>query len=243
MGAALFWGLVAGSSLVVGALVAITWSVSSRTLGVVSAFGAGVLISAVSYELVLEANEAADRALPVAFGLFAGAVTFTLGDIAVDRMGGADRKRAGAAHSEGAGLGIVLGTILDGIPEAMVIGISLIGGGSVGVAVLVAVFLSNVPEAVAATSGLRGSGWSTRRVLVLWSLIAAVTSLSSLAGFALLDGVGGSAIAFVLAYAAGAILAMLADTMIPEAFSHGGRLAGLAMTVGFAVAAAITLWG
>jgi ZIP family zinc transporter len=136
-------------------------------------------------------------------------------------------------------LAIVLGTVLDGIPESAVIGLSLIDE-SVSAAVLVAVFLSNLPEAVAATVSLREAGRSPRSVVVLWVGIALVSGLASLAGFALLDGAPPGAVAFVQAFAGGAILTMLADTMMPEAFTHGGKLAGVATSVGFAIAFVIS---
>jgi zinc transporter, ZIP family len=205
-------------------------------------FGAGVLISAVAYELVDDAFEAADGFAIVATGLFAGAGTFFFGDLLIDRMGGADRKRSEGtrAAAGGSALAIVLGIVLDGVPESAVIGLTLLGGAGVSVAMIVAVFLSNLPEAIAATTGLARSGWSRQRILGLWVLVTLVSGLSALLGYVLFDGASARWLAFVLAYAAGAILTMLADTMMPEAFEGGGRLTGLATTLGFAVAFAIT---
>jgi zinc transporter, ZIP family len=205
-------------------------------------FGAGVLISAVAYELVDDAFEAADGFAVVAAGLFAGAATFFVGDLMIDRMGGADRKRSEAtsAAAGGAALAIVLGIVLDGVPESAVIGLTLLEGAGVSVAMIVAVFLSNLPEAIAATTGLARSGWSRQRIFGLWALVMIVSGLSALVGYVVFDGAGPRALAFVLAYAGGAILTMLADTMMPEAFERGGKLTGLATTLGFAVAFAIT---
>jgi ZIP family zinc transporter len=174
--------------------------------------------------------------------LFAGAATFFLGDLAIDRMGGADRKRShgtGAAAG-GTALAIVLGIVLDGVPESAVIGLTLLEGAGVSVAMIVAVFLSNLPEAIAATTGLAKSGWSRGRIFGLWALVTLVSGLSALLGYVLFDGAGPRALAFVLAYAGGAILTMLADTMMPEAFERSGKWTGLATTLGFAVAFAIT---
>jgi ZIP family zinc transporter len=134
----------------------------------------------------------------------------------------------------------VLGIVLDGIPESIVIGVTLLSGEGVGIAVLAAVFLSNLPEAAAATTGLRTSGWSGGRILGLWTLVALVSALASLAGYALFDGASADALAFVLAFAGGAILTMLADTLMPEAFEKGGAQAGLVTSVGFALAFALT---
>jgi ZIP family zinc transporter len=242
MGEALLWGTLAGSSLVLGGAVGIWIPLSRELRGLIMGFGAGVLISAVAYELVDDAFAAADGFAIVAAGLFAGAATFFVGDGLIDRMGGGERKRSEGTHAAagGAALAIVLGIVLDGVPESAVIGLTLLEGGGVSIAMIFAVFLSNLPEAIAATTGLARSGWSRQRIFGLWALVTLVSGLSALAGYALFDGAGPRALAFVLAYAGGAILTMLADTMMPEAFERGGRLTGLATTLGFAVAFAIT---
>ena len=239
MGEAFGWGVVAGSSLLLGGLIALRFKISERLLGLVMAFGAGVLISAVAYELVREAFDTSGGEGGVALGLFAGALAFYAGDAAIARMGGSGRKSIGG-QAAGAPLAIVLGIVLDGVPETAVIGLSLLDGHGVSVAVIAAVFLSNLPESIAATAGLAKSGWEPRRILGLWVLVIAVCALAALAGYALLDGASGRTLAFVLAFAGGAVLTMLADTMMPEAFEHAGRLTGLATTVGFAVAFAIS---
>jgi ZIP family zinc transporter len=135
------------------------------------AFGAGVLISAVAFELIEEAVDAASAFRPVAVGLFAGSAVFFVGDTLIDRMGGRDRKRSAGAAASASGLAIVLGTVLDGVPESIVLGMTLLGGGQIGVTMLAAVFLSNLPEAIAATSGLRSGAapWSRARILRLYA--------------------------------------------------------------------------
>ena len=242
MGAAFLWGVLAASSLLVGGVIALRFDIGLRALGLVMGFGSGVLISAVAYELVDEAFATAETGNWVAIGLFAGCGTFFLGDSLIDRFGGADRKKGAgtAAAAGGSALAIVLGIVLDGVPESAVIGLGLLGGTGVSAAMLAAVFLSNLPEAVAATSGLTRSGWSGRNVLALWLGVALVSGLASLAGYAFLDDASPDTIAFVLAFAGGAILTMLADTMMPEAFEHGGRLVGVFTTLGFALAFAIS---
>jgi ZIP family zinc transporter len=194
----------------------------------------------VAYELVGEAFETSKGAGGVALGLFAGCATFSIGDALIDRMGGEMRKRSGGEQASGSGLAIVLGIVLDGIPESIVIGLSLLAGEGVSAAVLAAVFLSNLPEAVSATTGLSKAGWTQRRVLGLWVLVTAVAGLASLAGYAWLENASVNTIAFVLAFAGGAVLTMLADTMMPEAFEHGGKLVGVFTTIGFAIAFAIS---
>ncbi len=240
MGEALFWGLVAGSSLVLGGVLTLAVGIGQRVLGVVMAFGAGVLISAVAFELVEEAFETSATLTSVAWGLLAGCAAFAIGDWVIDRMGGHGRKRSTGEQASGSPLAIVLGIVLDGVPEAAVIGLSLLEGMGVSAAVIVAVFLSNLPEAIAATTGLVASGWPRRKIMGLWVVVMVITGLASLAGYALLDGASPTAIAFTLAFAGGAILTMLADTMMPEAFEHGGKLVGVATTVGFALAFAIS---
>jgi ZIP family zinc transporter len=234
------WGLLAASSLLVGGLLVILLPIGPRLLGVVMAFGGGVLISATSFELVEEAFQTSGLLSDVAYGLFAGCAVYAIGDAVIDRFGGAERKSSSGAQASGAPLAIVLGIVLDGIPESAVIGLTLLEGGAVSVAMLVAVFVSNVPESVAATSGLLAAGWRRMTVFVLWGVVALASAVASLAGFALFDGASPSVVAFVLAFAGGAILTMLADTMMPEAFAHGGKLVGVFTTLGFATAFAIS---
>ena len=237
---AFWWGLFASSSLLIGGLLAVRFAVSRLVLGLVMAFGSGVLISAVAFELVEEAFETSQLLSDVALGLFAGCAVFSLGDAIIDRMGGAGRKSMSGEQAGGSPLAIVLGIVLDGIPESAVIGLTLLEGGSVSAAVLVAVFLSNLPEAVAATSGLVEAGWRRIRILELWAGVMLVSAIAALGGFALFDGASPSVIAFTLAFAGGAILTMLADTMMPEAFEYGGKLVGVFTTLGFATAFAVS---
>jgi ZIP family zinc transporter len=240
MWAALGWGLFAGSSLILGGVLALVLPIRERWLGLIMAFGAGVLISAVAYELVAEAFETSAGNGSLALGLSSGALTFFIGDLLVDRMGGDGRKKMRRTAGAGSALAIVLGIVLDGIPESAVIGLGLLGGAGVSVAVIAAVFLSNLPEAIAATTGLRSGGWRSSRIIGLWVLVALVSGVASLLGYAVFDSAGPGALAFVLAFAGGAILTMLADTMMPEAFEHGGKLVGLLTTLGFGLAFALT---
>lgn len=239
MGSAFGWGLFAGASLIIGGALTMVIKIPSRVLGLIMAFGAGVLVSALAFELVEEALTTSGRVRDTAAGLFAGSLVYWAGDTLLDKWGAQDRKSSAGKQAGGFGLAIVLGIVLDGIPESMVIGLSLITGGAIGVTVVVAVFLSNLPEAIAATTGLRQSGWSNGRITALWLLVTLVSGLAALAGYALFQDASPGSIAFVLAFAGGAILTMLADTMMPEAFTHGGRLVGLVTTLGFASAVAV----
>jgi ZIP family zinc transporter len=236
MGEALAWGLLAGSSLVLGGVIGVTAGLGNRALGLVMGFGAGVLISAVAYELVLEAADAALGTGAAGAGLAAGAFVFFGGDALISARTGHGRKSADGPAEGGSALSLTLGIVLDGVPESFVIGLSLVEGGAVSAAVIVAVFLSNLPEGIAATSGLRASGWPVRRIMALWTGITLLSGLSSAAGFVLLDGASPGTVAFVLAFAGGAILTMLASTMMPEAYERGGKQVGLLTALGFAVA-------
>lgn len=202
-------------------------------------FGAGVLISALAFDLVEEAVETSAGEGGVAVGLLTGAVVFFAGDALIDRMGGEGRKASDGSQAEGSGLAIVLGAVLDGIPESIVLGLGLLAGEGVSVAFIAAVFISNLPEGLAATTGLIAAGWSRGRVLLLWGGVALVSALSALLGYVVFDGASPGIVAFVLAFAGGAILCMLADTMMPEAFVHEGRLVGLFTAAGFALAFAL----
>lgn len=232
---AAFWGFVGGGALLVGALLGIFVPVPIRIVGLVMGFGVGVLISAVAFELTGAAYDRAG-ALPVVLGLSAGSLTFFAGDRIIDRRGGDDRKDpsgvdAGAGSS--AATALVLGALLDGIPESAAIGVSLLGGGSVGMAVVIAVFLSNLPESLAASVGMRRDGRSVRYVLGLWALVVVTSTVAAALGYGLLGGVGETTLAFTETFAAGAVLTMLADTMVPEAVEHAGAAVGLACVAGF----------
>jgi ZIP family zinc transporter len=233
---AFIWGIVAASSLVIGALLAFWIKIPLKWIGIIMAFGAGVLISAVAFDLVEEAAGLALGTGWAAIGLFAGCLVFFGGDLLIDRFGGGHRKDLDGKQEGGSPLAIVLGSVLDGIPESAVIGLTIFQGGEVGVALLVAVFISNLPESIASTTGLLTGGWKKSRVLWMWIGIALISGLASLVGYSAFQAAPPETMAFVLAFAAGAILTMLANTMMPEAFEHGGKLAGIATTFGFALA-------
>jgi zinc transporter, ZIP family len=232
---AAFWGAVGGGALLLGAIAGLTLGASQRAIGLIMAFGAGVLISALAFDLT---REAFDRGGvdAVAIGLAAGALAFFTADRLVDHRGGDGRKRSGGQQEGGSATAITVGALMDGIPESAAIGLSLLGGKGVGAAVVAAVFLSNVPESLSAATGMRKAGHTTRFILGLWTAVMVISALAAAAGYALLGDASGNVVAFVEAFAAGAILTMLADTMMPEAFEHGGSLVGLLTVLGFALA-------
>jgi ZIP family zinc transporter len=239
MAAALGWGAIAASSLVVGALLALVRRWSDRSVGLVLAFGAGALISAVSFELAEEGVRVGDRGSTAA-GLAAGALVYFWLDGVVARRASAGRGRRGRASGSRAGTALALGAFLDGIPEQAVLGIGLAAGEGVGVGLLVAIFVSNLPEAIGSASEMRAAGRDDRTILRLWVAVATVCALASMAGYALADAVSNDLKAAIDGFAAGALLVMLVDSMIPDATKESGRAAGLVTTLGFAVATGLS---
>jgi ZIP family zinc transporter len=234
IGAAL-WGLAGASSLLLGALAGLRFTPSRTAIGLVLGFGAGTLISAVAFELTDEAFRLGGADV-VAGGLALGALAYFAGDTYIERRGAERRMSSGEQGPGNSASALLLGAVLDGIPESAVIGISVLEGGSVGVAVLAAVFLSNLPESLSSSTGMRSAGHGARQILTTWLAVVAVSGVSAALGYGLLDGASDDAIGLIQAFAGGAVLTMLAATMMPEAFRDGGRAVGLVTTLGFALA-------
>jgi len=233
---ALAWGALAASSLVIGGLLGLATEWPARAVGLVLAFGAGALISAVSFDL---AEEGAQLGGPgtLGVGLAAGALTYYGLDRVVERAGNRGREPDADA---GAGAALALGALLDGIPEQIVLGIGVAAGNGVSVGLLVAIFVSNLPEAIGATTELRAAGRSAGTIRRLWAVVATICTLAAVAGYVVADVTSGDLRAAINGFAAGALLVMLVDSMIPEARRQGGRAAGLVTVLGFAVAAGLS---
>jgi ZIP family zinc transporter len=207
------------------------------------AFGAGTLISAITFELIAESVKLGKGSGYPAFGLFAGALTFFFADWLMEKFGSGDPIHgSSSSHSSKLIIPMVLAIVLDGIPESIVIGLGIFEGGSVSMAMLVAVFISNLPESIAGTTGMKASGWSRLKIQSLWVLIAVICALASVAGFALFSGVSEQWLSFINAFAGGAILIMIANSMIPEAYEHGGKLAGVFTVLGFFVSVCVVVF-
>lgn len=242
-----FWGGVAGSALLVGAAIAYWLRVSARVVAAIMAFGSGVLISALSFELMDEAFRRGGLD-STALGFLGGAAVYTALNWWLSHRGARHRKRSGNQQPSeqqqgGSGLAIALGALLDGIPESIVIGLSMLKGGVVSSVAVIAIFLSNLPEGLSSAAGMKKAGRSAGYIFGVWGAIAVASALAAVAGFVLFDGSSPDMVAGTTAVAAGAILAMLADTMIPEAFEQARDFAGLITVVGFLAAFALSKLG
>jgi zinc transporter, ZIP family len=219
-------------------LIAYQLSPSRAVIAVVMAVGTGLLIGSVSFELIDEALQTR-TVFDVAILVLAGAGVFTVGDWLLTRSGGGERKDPTGTQAEGSPLAIVLGSVLDGIPESFVLGLTVLQG-AVSPSLLAGIVLSNLPEGMSSSSGLKAASWPRRRVLLMWSAVVAVSAISAAAGYALLDPASGLTGALVQAFAAGALLAMLADTLLPEAYAVEGVWTGSLVVAGFAISIALS---
>ena len=226
---ALAWGAVAASSLLIGALFALLRPWPARAIGLVLGFGAGALISAVSFELAEDGVKIGGGAA-VGLGLAAGALTYYACDTAIERR----------SSGSDAGAGLALGAFLDGLPEQLVLGLGIALGDGVSAGLLGAIFVSNLPEAIGASTDLRQAKRSRATILRMWGAVAVVCTVATVAGFAIADATSGDFKAGINGFAAGALLVMLVDSMIPDAREKAGRIAGLVTVLGFAVAAGLS---
>ena len=231
----MLFGLAASSALVIGAVVGVLWSAPKKVTAVLLAFASGALISALAFELFEEAFTMGG-AVPSGLGLLAGAATFVTVDSALDHYisghpGPDEREVSSAGASKGVGLALLAAVTLDGVPENLALGVSLVGGASLSL--LVAIFFSNLPEALVSAVAMREAGTRTRTILLTWFACAVLLAAAVVLGRVAAGGLSEHVLAIALAFAGGAVLASLADTLMPEAFEHGRPLNAFATAGGF----------
>ena len=240
------WGLLAGGALVLGAAVGYAVRLPQKIIAGVMAFGSGVLISALSFELMEKAYQQAGLK-PTAIGFFVGALIYSGANGLLSRKGAKHRKRSSRQPSDddaaGGGAAIAVGALLDGIPESIAIGLTMLAGGGVSMAAVVAIFISNLPEGLSSAASMKAAGRSASHVFGIWIVIALLSGLASLAGYSVFANLSVEVQAATTAVAAGGILAMLSETMIPEAFEGTHDWAGLITCAGFVCAFAISMLG
>ncbi|ASA21745.1 ZIP family metal transporter [Paenibacillus donghaensis] len=232
---AVLWGAISGSAVLIGAALALFLAIPKKLIGFIMAFGTGVLIGAAAYELL---DDSANNGglTPTIIGFMAGAGVFTLFDWYISRKGGAGRKRSSRSGttgtSGGSGLAIFAGTVLDAIPESIMIGASLISGQGVSLLLVIAIFISNIPEGLSSTAGLKQDGYPKGRIMLLWLGVLVISTLASAGGYVFLDHASGFTTALIASFAGGGIISMVSSSMMPEAYEEGGPLIGLMAALG-----------
>lgn len=228
---AAFWGALAGSPIFFGALLGIFTNLPKKITGLIMSFGTGVLIGAASFELLTEAVDEGGL-FATSIGFLSGALVFTLSESIISKKGGSERKRSKKSSENHSGLSIFIGTIIDAVPESIIIGVSLLEQGTVSYLMVIAVLISNFPEGLSSTVGLKHDGFKRKTILLMWLIVVILSSISSLLGYTLLQHAPSHLVSIISAFAAGGIFAMVSSTMMPEAFEEGGAVVGFIASLG-----------
>lgn len=246
MWAALMWGGLSASAVLLGALAALFTSIPKKITGFIMAFGTGTLIGAAAFELLDESlNSGGIKA--TAIGFVAGSIVYTLFDLYISNKGGANRKRSNnSSKSSGeenqSGLGIFAGTVMDAIPESIMLGASLLAGKGVSIVLVVSIFVSNIPEGLSSTIGLRKNGYSKAKIALMWACVLIISSLAAMGGYLFLEQLSSEMKAAIGAFAGGGIIAMICSTMMPEAFEEGGPIVGFIASMGLLASLLLDIW-
>ena len=231
----IFYGIASGFSLLIGAGMALYFSFSQKTIARFMAFGSGVLICALTFGLMEEAFGLGGFDATI-IGFLLGGLTFILGDYIILRLGGRHKRNRPDEKTGLNGQAIVLGALLDGVPESAALGIALFAGKGLGFLMLAAIFLSNLPEGISSVPGLLREKFTKKFVMSMWLVASVVLALIVVASYFFLREIDPNNLGIIEAFAAGAILAMLADTMMPEAYEEGGATIGIITVLGFIIA-------
>lgn len=246
MWAALMWGGLSASAVLLGALAALFTSIPKKITGFIMAFGTGTLIGAAAFELLDESlNSGGIKA--TAIGFVAGSIVYTLFDLYISNKGGANRKRSNnSSNTSGeenqSGLGIFAGTVMDAIPESIMLGASLLAGKGVSIVLVVSIFVSNIPEGLSSTIGLRKNSYSKAKIALMWACVLIISSLAAMGGYLFLEQLSGEMKAAIGAFAGGGIIAMICSTMMPEAFEEGGPVVGFIASMGLLASLLLDIW-
>ncbi|MCF6410886.1 ZIP family metal transporter [Pseudalkalibacillus salsuginis] len=237
---ALTVGAIAGSSVFLGALIGTKFKLHEKNIAMIMAFGAGTLLGAATFELLRESVERGGI-FTTTIGFLFGSIVFTSFNLYLYKKGGHKRKSSDRNPPDHSGLAIFFGTLLDAIPESIIIGINILQEGKISWLFLIAVFISNFPEGLSSTIGLKKNGYSHTLILSMWATVFVLTGLSALAGYSLLEDAQPETISIINAFAAGGITAMIVDTMVPEAFKKGGPLVGFIVSLGLLLSLVLIL--
>lgn len=233
------YGFMATSSLILGGLFVSWFKISKKALGLIMGFGAGALISAVSYELTYDSVKLGIGTWYPLLGFFIGAYVYYGSDYLLDKFMDARNRSKGTTNSFGLLIPMLLAIVLDGVPESIVLGLGMSEGEGLSWAMLAAIFISNLPESIAASTGMKESGTKASTIFLVWLGMAILFSLITIFGSTFFADTSKEHLSFIQAFAAGAILTMLANSMMPESFKEGGKQTGIATVTGFAISVMI----
>ena len=235
---AIIYGFIGGGTLLVGAAYGLTFKLKQSTIARIMAFGAGVLICALTFGLMEQAFKHGGFDA-VIIGFLVGGLVFIGGDYLVHAKGGRKYKRKPLMQpKDGSGSGkvMMIGALLDGVPESIALGIAIAGGAGTGLLMVSAIAISNFPEGLSSVEGLVKEGFSKKQLYIMWSIVTLLLTFLTAVSFYFLPRVDGNSLGVIESFAAGAILAMLADSMMPEAFEEGGFTIGMLTVLGFLTA-------